>query len=316
MSTDEPYLPPPEPADNPAEAQQKKKSARRTLILWAVLILMVMAIYQLFTPPPSHRHAPEPPPCTSELTWWSVVGWLLPLGLVIAFLGYFRWVSRAGTRFNLAQEPGLLALAEGQLERAATVFREVAAKYSSSVHRSLARYNLGCVLLRQGNLRGAVDEAIAVEKGAGLLWSSELRLWAAILLAELYALIGQSDAAARWLADARRRLKRANNRTYAAALLRSAEAVLECRRGQFAEALRGFERDWRQLEGSLSVKWMSTAWLMRAFAAAQLDGPREAGAAPFLALLRSQPAGAWDHLAVEWPELRTFLIAHSLSTSA
>ncbi len=310
---DQPYLPPPE-ADNAAPPSGKP---RRTLALWVALIIMMIVIYQVVAPAAGHVTAPLPPCAEASHLGSSLATWGMSLLLIFIFIFFIRMQLRGGSKFNLLQEPGLVSLAEGQLERATAVFREVMVKYQrQSSYAAVARYNLATTLLRQGNLSGAVEEAARVEKGAGLLWASDIRVLAGILLAELYALRGQLDAAEKWLADARRRQLRSQSRTQPAAQLRLAETILQCRQGHFEDAVRLLDRDWRQLESTLTVAWMRNVWLMRAFAAAQLGGPRDAGAVPYLSILRTQPAGAYDHLAVEWPELRTFLVANSLSTAA
>ena len=56
--------------------------------------------------------------------------------------------------------------------------------------------------MRQGELQKAADAAIEVERARGLVFGSEVRLMAAIDLAMIYALRGETDVAARWCDDA------------------------------------------------------------------------------------------------------------------
>jgi tetratricopeptide (TPR) repeat protein len=295
----EPFLPPAQPADNPA---QKKKSS--ALLWWVILIIAFVAIYNVMSP--GHE---------AHGDLWSGLAFILsgwPFLLIGLVIFYLWWQFHGGAQFQLAQEPGLVALAEGQFDDAAAIFRGLAEKHRRQMqYASVARYNLAIVLMRHGKLESAIAELIAVETGAGLLYAADIRRLAAISLGECYALRGDLDTSRRWVDEARKRLGRGQHRNTAACLLRLAEAVLDCRAGRFDEALRGLERDWRQLEGTLALPYMRVGYLMRAYATAQLGGPRGEGAAtPFVTLLRGAPL---DHLAVEWPELRTFLAAQGLS---
>src|SRR5688572_25284486 len=98
------YLPPLSPTTN-----RQARSAKKTLLLWAVLIVLVIAVYQLFLPAPG---VAEPP---VEDSGWSF-GWgALPLPAVLLFLW---WQLRRSAQFNRGVEPGMIALADGELARA------------------------------------------------------------------------------------------------------------------------------------------------------------------------------------------------------
>jgi tetratricopeptide (TPR) repeat protein len=297
-----PFLPPPM-ADNPAP---KKKSP---FALWFILIVMVIAIWNLMAPSPHAEEGGTVWRLASGLS--TFIEWTWWFWIIATPFGYLIWLGRAARPFNLAQEPGLTALADGRLDDAAAIFREVGSRFRRKAqYAAVARYNLAIVLRRQGKIESAIAELIAVEKGAGLVYASEVRLLAAISLAESYAQRGELEAAQRWLDEARKRLARAGHRNHSACLVRVADAILACRAGRFDEALRGLERDWRQLEGNLALPTMREAWLMRAYATAQLGGVRGEGAAtPWITLLRGAQI---EYLAVDWPELRTFLESQSL----
>jgi tetratricopeptide (TPR) repeat protein len=307
---EQPFLPPPAPSDNPP--LQKKKGS--PVITWLALIGLFLMIWSWL----SVKSTVE-----DERSWFVVtvggLGWLVswswPFLLIGGVFGYFWWQFRGSAQFQLAQEPGLLSLAEGRLDEAAAIFRASAEKYRRQLQfSSVARYNLATTLMRKGELKAAIAELVRVESGAGLAFASEIRLLAAIQLARGFVLTHQLEPAQRWIDEARLRLTRSTNRTFAGADLRVVESMLQCRQGRFDEAVRGLERDWRQLEANLAMPLMRSAWLMRAYALSQLGGPRGEGAAsPYVTLLRGQPL---DHLATEWPELRTFLVANSLSTLA
>lgn len=311
MDANAPYLPPPEANENPPVA---KKSAKRTLLLWIVLIAMFMAIYQfLGTTPPSHHvvHAPPPPPAHPDPLWNALVGFLPSFALIALFVLYLRRQFKGGSKLNAKLEPGNLALADGDLGRAADVFAAVAHEYRKQTsYAAAAKLSLSTALMRQGELQRAIEAAIEVERAPGLLSTGDTRTIACTHLALLYALRGQLDAATRWCEAARRRLPRGQTRTYTAALLRVAELVTLARSGQSADATRAFDRDAGRLEEALPVTSVRKAWLLRAFLAAS-DGTR-ATVEPWLTLARSGRPRELRWLATEWPELRAFLDAHDL----
>src|SRR5262249_12295981 len=162
---------------------------------------MFVAIYNLFSTAPSGS---RPAPAASSSPPASD-GWLWPLGaaaLIAGFVIYVRRLIKGGDKLNLALEPGLLALADGDGRRAIGVFREVAGRYPrGSNHAAVAQFNLVEALTRSGELDRAAEEAIALERGAGLLFGSDVRLGAGVDLARVFALRGELDLADRWIAD-------------------------------------------------------------------------------------------------------------------
>jgi hypothetical protein len=307
MDVNAPYLPPDEPTDNPAVP--KKKKAWRTVLLWLLLILMFVAIYQFLGGGSAPRHAHTPPSPTCEPSWWSSVA---PVGVPIAIIGAFillMWRQLRGTsKFNNKLEPGLLALADGDLGRAAEVFTAVAHEFrKQTAYAAAAKVSLVTAWSRQGQLQKAIEAAIDVERAPGLLFGSEVRLHASIHLATLYALRGDVATARRWCESARQRLARAQNRTYAAAILRLAEVLVLARAGERQEALRALERDWRRLEESLTATTMKKALVLRAFCA--VGDANRGSTGPWLSLVRK---GELQWMAVEWPELQAFLAAHDV----
>ncbi len=301
------YLPPREPTDNPV--QPAKKSSTRTLLLWVALIVVFVAIYGLFSSEaPPREHVAHAAPAGEPLGW-MILSRVWPFALIGLFVWWLRRQMRGGTKLNQRLEPGLLALADGDPARAAAVFREVAEQYrGQATYLAACRLQLSLALERLRDLGAAIDEAIRVERGAGLLYGSELRLAAAIHLGRLFVLRGEQEAAAQWIADARRRLGRAQGRLWAAAQLRVTEAFFLARQSRPVEALRLLEADWSRIEEQLSVATMRPAWLLRAFLVAQESGPREqAGAEPWLRMLRTMRPAELDYLTREWPELRAFV---------
>jgi hypothetical protein len=307
MEANAPYLPPPAPSDNPTP---KKKGSAKTLLLWVFLVLMFVSIYQLLSGPTHHAGPPPPEPPSSP--WTSAMSGLVP-AIVLAGLVLFwlRRQFRGGAKLNGRLEPGHLALADGDLGRAAEVYSAVAHDYRKQTsYTAVAKLSLVTTLMRQGELERAIAVAVEVERAPGLLFGSELRLNAAIDLALLHALAGRLEVAERWSDDARRRLGYSHNRTFVAALLRVTELLVLARQGRCDDAARLFDRDARRLDESLTVAWMRVAWLVRAFAAAG-DGAR-GSVEPWVTLARSGRRGELRWLGVAWPELRAFVDAHEL----
>ena len=316
MDANAPYLPPVEPTDNAPPA--KTKSARKTLLLWALLIVMFVAIYQIFKVPPSstapvHDHAHS---CASaESSAWDpiLVGLGSALLMATLLVRAMRRRFRNGGKLNAKLEPGLLALADGDLGRAADVFAAVAREYrKQATYAAVAKLSLATALMRQGELQPAIEASIEVERAPGLVFGADARIMAATHLGLLYALRGQLDAATRWCDDARRRMARGghNSRTHVAALLRVAELMVLARAGQREDAMRAYDRDIKRLEEALSVTALRKAWLVRAFVASA-DGTR-GSVEPWLTQARGGRKGELAWLGVDWPELRAFIDAHDL----
>jgi hypothetical protein len=304
-----PFLPPIEPTDNPVPTQNKKKQARKTLVLWVLLIIMFIAIYQFFSPPPhQHQHHSPPPPSPGWSPFWSFMPALFTAGV---FIFWLRWTFRGGTKLNQALEPGNLALADGDPARAVEIFRVVEKRYEKqATYAAAVRLSLAMALLDAGDSQGAIDTLVRAEKGAGLLYGSDVRVSAAVHLAHLYGLTGELDAAEKWIADTRRRLQRqTSHRIWSGAQLCVCEAIVACRRGRLDEAVKLLERNWRRLQHSLTVVQIREAWLLRAFAA---SGQTRADAQSWLVLLRSA-RGELDYVGRGWPEMQVFLTANDLS---
>jgi hypothetical protein len=175
------------------------------------------------------------------------------------------------------------------------------------LHRALAE-------LRAGQLDRAIETLISVERAPGLMFGSDARTSAALWLAIVFALRGDVDRSAKWLADGDRRLRRVQLRVAPAALRSLGEALLWLRREDPTVAARILDRDRARIEESLAVSYVRLVWVARAFAAARLAGPRDAAAAaePWLRLVRGAPSGTLGWMATEWPELRDFMTAHDL----
>jgi hypothetical protein len=309
MEAKEPYLPPREPSDNPPAAPAKKAGVTKTLLLWVLLIVMFIVIYQFFNSPSTTHHVSAHQETASGGGSSWIYGWL-PGGAVVGMFFFFFYRLRGGNQLNQKLEPGMMALADGDLGRALAVFDQAAKEYRKQAHYvALIATWQASVRLRQGAFSDAADNLIGAERTAGLLYGSDVRASAAVDLAHLYGLRGQLDAAGRWIADGRRRLPKVGHRLGLAAKLRVAEALVAARRGEREQAARLLDGDWHRIESAFTVSLMREVWLLRAFVA---DGGQRGSAETWLTLLRAS-RGELDWIGAEWPEMKTFLVAHGLS---
>jgi len=314
MSESEPFLPEPSP-ESPAPSPQKSS---RAIVLWVALIVMFLTIWQLLTPVEHPTSVTEGTSTGSDPSWTSALAAVVPIAIVVVvLLVFFRAYRHDGT-FNLTQEPGKLALARHRYGEAIHLFRKTLPRFAKQpAYQAVNLLNIGHAQL----CSGAYDDALAsyadVERMKTLLFSSNVRIFAAVELALAYALKGDLDTAERWLAVARKRLVKTNDdRVNVGARLRLVEAIVLCRRGDHAGAIALLERHWLELRYTLSANTMRTVELVRAFAEAQ--GAVREGNVVAERLVRIEPvvSGELDYLAAAWPEMHTFQAAHGLIRAA
>src|SRR6266542_5127323 len=208
MDANEPFLPPRQHSDYNA-VQPAPKQAKRTLLLWLLLIVMFLGIYWLFNDPKPHRRAAPPrdascAPCEKSNPLYP---WLPSLGFGFLIFFFLRRQFRGGTKFNERLEPGLLALADGSFAQAAELLRAVEAQYTKNTsYAAAAALSLADAQIHQGALAQAIQTLARAERGAGLMYGSDVRIQAAIDLTRAYALRGETEVAERWAADVRKRL--------------------------------------------------------------------------------------------------------------
>lgn len=295
-------LPPAELRDNPRPASSGGGTLRPTLVMTAVLVVAVVGVVATVAPP-AH------PTVAHDLLR---VGW--PFVLVGAVAWWLRAQYRGGTEFMRRLAPGTRALADGQVERAAAVFAEVATRYAAQpAFAGGANLYLAGAQLRGGRLADAAATLRTVERARGVLVGASTRCQAAAHLAVVAALRGELDASARWHAAATQHLRRADattERNYPEAVLTLAAMILAARRGELDLAARTFDAAAPRLEAAFAVTQMKAAWAVRAFVAARWTGPRDLAAAePWLRRIRDARTDEVDYLATAWPELQAFLAA-------
>lgn len=307
MSGERPFLPEPE---QPPVVPITQASPKKTLLLWIVLILLFVAIWSFFgsdTP----RDAPAPPSPSPFGGWW--IG-LLPTGLVFVFVVLFFRTYTQSVDFNLALETGRRAMAERRFSDAARAYADLAGSHAKRpLYAAAATFYAAGAQLAAGDIEGARRLYADVEKNKTVLFSSSVRLQAAIQLGMTNALLGELEAAEAWAGEARARLpKSKDDRLSTASLLCLVEAVIALRRGNRAEALKLLEGNWLTMREILSANQMRVVEVIRSFAEASA-GLREYNAVSER-LVRIEPVqpGEFAYLGVGWPEMKTFLVAHGL----
>lgn len=296
----------------PPPALPQKGSAKTTLIIWLVLIVMFIAIYAVMRTSPRDRGAVVE--ATTGYAWWwlgivGVTGLALPILFMVVMF-------RGAERFNASQTAGLEAIARGQHSKAVELFEALAKRFRMKPNfAAVARYNQGYALLLGGDSAAAVGALLAVERMPKLALGG-IRRMAAGQLARAFALGGDVEKATQWL-EALRKRPMTGDPVYCQALLDSVDALVLCRKGDFAEAVRIYERAWPQLEAYLPVHQMREVWLLRAYATTMTSSVRDSGAAePWLRMIRGTPPGGFTWLTARWLELATFTMTHGHGAEA
>ncbi len=234
-------------------------------------------------------------------------------GLVILIVVVAMRIRRQWRRFAAENARGAAALARGDLKVARGIFGTWASTTRIARASAIARHNLGQTLMRQGELQKAVD--ILIDNHAGNYKSLAAVLLlpvSSVTIALNYALLGNTEAAERWMTEAERRANVATPPSLPALKI-FVRAVLTCRAGQPADAARLLAERWPECEATLTGMTLRPLRVVRAFAIAGA-GPRDAGIAA-MALPESRAAyvGEYDFLGVAWPEMAAFLASHELT---
>jgi hypothetical protein len=132
-------------------------------------------------------------------------------------------------------------------------------------------------------------------------------------LALCNALAGRIDEAEAWFVKAEQRSSERPTPSFPA-MKTYARAVIDCRKGNCAEAARLLDERWVECEALLTGEVVRPLRIVRAFAHAAA-GPRSAGIADTIVASARPPAypGEYEFLAVAWPEMASFLATQQLA---
>jgi hypothetical protein len=247
---------------------------------------------------------------------------LSPHGLLLgisgaAFLSYLvGWtvfvVSRMN-RFSTENNLALRALGRGELATAQEVFIRWASSPVTAIS-ALARHNLGWTLMLEGRVEEAARllEDTAEHHRRALLRISTLPT-TLLDTALCHALLGNLDLAESWYAKAEQPVK-APPRPALPGTRALVRAVIDCRKGRAAEASVSLEHAWTEHETVMTGETLRMMRVVRAFACAAADGPRNQGLVErVLGDMKPRYEHELAFLGGTWPEMAAFLAAHQLA---
>jgi tetratricopeptide (TPR) repeat protein len=278
-----------------------RPSSGRVILTWSVLGLCFMSLYKLF----SHGRM--------NSLEYSFVG-LFAVGVVVLLVLFWRNLRRI-KRFMREQHVALAALHRGELEKARAMFWSWS-ESDIAFMSAMSRHNLAWTLMRQGELKQAIDVARDVlARQSPPLERNSMLPTTLVDLAMYNALLGATDAAENGMADLEQR-KPLNANSGFPAMRTFTRAIIDCRSDRAAEAARVFEQNWAECEAVSTGTLLRLMRVVRSFAIANADA-RDIGKAEAL-ISGAKPvfAGEYDFLGVAWPEMRTFLVTHGLATRA
>jgi hypothetical protein len=309
QATQDPFLPPLLPTDNPAA---EKKAAKRSLVTWVVLVVVFLVTYWLLRSPGS-AHAPHAASLAHEAcetNLWVSFG---PAGVLLAVFGLWIWRLRRGQGHQPEQEEAMLAHLDGEHARARQHWLALADKQRGNAgYARISLFNAASSAIALGDFDHARDELLALERSAGFLFIDGHRLLASSWLARVFVLRGELDRARAWLRSTRQRLERyRHDRSSHGVVLRLTECFLLAREGKYDDALQLLQARWRR---QLVEHEPGATLLLRAYLVARTSPPRESSAAaPWIAALRTagfEVAYLWT----EWPELEAFAVDNGLAS--
>jgi hypothetical protein len=238
-------------------------------------------------------------------------------GIILAFIVFMAVFIvrslRQGRRFVAELNQALAAIGRGHLLQARDTFWKWAETSKSPITASCARHNLAWTLMRQGELKHA--SAVwtdLMNRYPGALTTTGLSATSAVDLALCHGLLGDLDAAEKWMTEAEQRTQPQSGAGLPA-MKTYARAVLDCRAGRCADAARVLDDGWAECEAQLTGDVVRPLRVIRAFALAAA-GPRDAGIAETI-VIAARPAytGEYDFLGAAWAEMASFLVAHQLT---
>ncbi|MFT3697757.1 MAG: hypothetical protein QM831_31750 [Kofleriaceae bacterium] len=249
----------------------------------------------------------------------ALVGISVPAGIAIGLCfiatdAVLRFGGRREFRkFHAVLNTRIAGLARGEFEVARDEFRAYAERTKLPTIATLARLGLGAALTRLG--AHAEVKALSLDTDArfsGTLTTLTLYPSSAQGVAFSCALLGEIEAAERWVAEAEsRRAVHRSASTFDASQIYT-RALIACRRGDPTAAATLLDDHWTACEVALPGSELRPMRVVRAFAVAMAGGPRDAGRAEqMIAALRPMAyEREFAFLGATWPEMDAFLAAH------
>jgi hypothetical protein len=270
---------------------------RKTFAIWGVLILVFVGLYVI-----------AGGMGRGTVAMVGIMTGCLVIILAIATASTLRMVRQ----FQTENTEAVAALGRGELESARATFAQWAETTKYPRLAAVANHTRGWPLARLGLLERAIVIAAANdERRLSALAANGLAPTSAVDLALYHALTNRLDDARRWLgvADGRKSMLALPS---VPAMRAMAQAVIDCRAGNAAEAARALDERWHEYEALLTGDIVRHLRVVRAFARASA-GPREAGTAAMdLGSVRPAYRGEYAMLSIGWPEMAAFLAAHEL----
>jgi len=253
---------------------------------------------------------PAPNPAHSDT--FGILAAMLPWLLIVAFIYYF-FLRRLRPVDVRANNDALSMIYAGHLDEAAEMLDGLLKRCTAKVPvRAAALFNRGYVYLLKGEHELALtmfDDAQLV--GGKTAMQEDISVYCLSFSALALALLNRTSAANDRLDSIKEVLPFRTGRHLPARVA----ILLRC--GDFAGAEQKLEDDWRLGEAVLLSTDMKMLRILRAFALSRLESTPERRAAltDLIAGLYPYEPGEFDYLAVEWPELKTFMIEQKLSAA-
>ncbi|MEM6994249.1 MAG: hypothetical protein AAF721_27285 [Myxococcota bacterium] len=256
------------------------------------------------------------------------LGLLLPATFVgigaqfLVLVGAMIYVIRRRRRWYraVAQQRDIqIALNDGDVAQAERIGRALVMdgnRYSLAHACSVGAW--GSIEVHRGNPQRAVEimeRVLATGRFTGRI-GKVLEAWRYVAaLAYAHAIAGDVEAAKRRLAEVDAVVE--DNRR---GMLLTIRAYIGCRAGEAESVVKLFDAQWRAAETQLTVGGARTARMIEAFALEQMQGDGYRSAITdrrqrALDRASEAPPGAFDYLAVCWPELQDFLARNGLAAS-
>lgn len=239
----------------------------------------------------------------------------LALGIPVVFLasgGAVITAKRTARRFSIDNQLASDALNSGEFGKANEIWSYWVDVRDNRQIRLTARHNLAHTWMCQGKLEAARKLHQENSEHLNSLQRLGLTQLSAVCVGYCHALLGELDAATKWLAIARSRDQQPQVASTQPMMV-FVQVIVQMRRGHSDQAAKLIDDNWDMLEGRLVALHLRAYRLLRAFARSAA-GPREAGRSQLdLDSLRPRYPGEHLYLAAEWPEIAVFLAANGLA---